>query len=937
MAGLKGEIDRLVRSDPPRALEVAAVLDRAARATPATPGCAATAARGRAMAKHANGRTAEALPDYLEAAKLHEEAGDELELGRVHRSLVDVHQMSGDPDAAMRSAGVAREIFERLGEVGLLAQLEANLGNVFVRLDDHPAARRHYEQACRLFEQRGEQLALAMTRYNLGVTETSTHAIVEARRSFTDSARVFSEHGMHVHKADCGYMLAYLQARSGRFADAITDLERTRQLYSDCGKPSGGPLCDLDLAEIYYRIDACRDALEHAVRAERGFAELGMDYERAKSSLFASLAHARLGQVQRALGEMEAARETFVRLGNRAWPAVLDLHRCAIELSTRSPGATPDARVVEELRTARAALAEQGLRLWERLASVGLARLLLARGDADAAAQELADVERSGGHREELDGLVKIEHRVALADVRESTADRDGAIAALREAVEAVEGTWSHVPGSDVRTAFFRTRHDAFARLALLLAARPESTPEAFEVLERGRLRSLRETRGARRADPELEGARERLDWLLARQLDAQLGTATGEREVHGEVTDEEVLAAQRELVALSRRGADTLDRERSHEAVAPGLQAALAPGELFVTWLLTERDSRALVVNATGVQAIPVAVCPAQVRTLGERLSFQLHKFELGHAHLERHRARLLASVHALLDELGALLLEPLVPLLEDARELVLVPYGPLHGLPLHALHVAGEPLVATHDVGYALSGFQLLATRRRSRSGRGVVFVSGEEDTLPAIAEERSALTGHYPDEVRSLPPDDLRAKLEEPAASGGVLHVSAHGAFQPGHPVFSGVRLGRTFLTAHDVAPLQLPYSVVTLSGCETGRLGHADGEEVFGLNRAFLGAGVQSVVSSLWPVADADCARFTDRLYTHLSRGADVRSALSRAQRERLREDPHPFSWASFTVCGDPRVRVPAGRTDSTLTASAPAAPENPDIRRRRPSP
>ena len=27
------------------------------------------------------------------------------------------------------------------------------------------------------------------------------------------------------------------------------------------------------------------------------------------------------------------------------------------------------------------------------------------------------------------------------------------------------------------------------------------------------------------------------------------------------------------------------------------------------------------------------------------------------------------------------------------------------------------------------------------------------------------------------------------------GGVLHIAAHGSFRPGHPVFSGVRLGET----------------------------------------------------------------------------------------------------------------------------------------------
>ena len=100
---------------------VAGLLHRAAQSTPSA---RAVAARGRAMAKHANGRAADALADYLEAARLHSEEGDELAVGRVHRSLVDVYQMSGDVDQAMRSAEAAREIFERLRAPRLLAQLE---------------------------------------------------------------------------------------------------------------------------------------------------------------------------------------------------------------------------------------------------------------------------------------------------------------------------------------------------------------------------------------------------------------------------------------------------------------------------------------------------------------------------------------------------------------------------------------------------------------------------------------------------------------------------------------------------------------------------------------------------------------------------------------------------------------------------------------------
>ncbi|MFT5052209.1 MAG: CHAT domain-containing protein/tetratricopeptide (TPR) repeat protein [Chlamydiales bacterium] len=910
-AALKSEVDGLIRSDPPHALVAADVLHRAAQSTPAVQ---AVAARGRAMAKHANGRAVEALGDYLEAARLHTEDGDEIELGRVHRSLVDVYQMSGDVDQAMLSADTAREIFERLHEPRLLAQLEANLGNVFVRLDDYPAARAHYGEACRRFTELEDELSLAVAGYNLGVVETNANAVPEARGAFLASRLVFHAKGMRVHTADCDYMLAYLEARRGRFGQAIRDLENARELYADCGKPSGGPMCDLDLAEIYYRIDACRDAAEHARSAMRGFEALDMDYEFAKSSLFAGLAYARLGERQSALDAMTTAREILTRLGNRAWPAVLDIHRSVVELEAR-PGSPelPGDGALERLHSARSALEEQGLQLWSDLATVALARLHLARGDSRAARSEVASLDHGQDERAGLDALVTLERRMLLAEVCHVEGNRAGAIAALRLAVKAIESTWSNVPGTDVRIAFFRTRHDAFARLALLLAADDGSHADAFEVLERGRLRSLREERDGSLPGEEFRRARERLDWLLGRQLDEQLGPAAGDREVKGgAVTDADILELQKEVARLGRSVDRQLPSGGSGEPIAPHIAERLATDEAFITWVVVEDEAYALLVNSKGVCAYPLSVDDRQLRELGDRLFFQMHKFELGPEYQARHQDRLLRSVNGILDELGELVLGPLRHALAGCTKLVLVPYGALHGLPLHALRLEGQPLIATHDVGYALSGYQLLKARQtRPSVDRGqVTVVACDEQSLPAIAQEVRAILQRYPDQAHSLDSTDLRARLEEAAPKGGLLHVSAHGAFRPEHPVFSGLRLGSSFLTAHDVARLSLQFELVNLSGCETGRLGHTPGEEVFGLNRAFLGAGTRCVVSSLWPVADADCAAFMGCFYDHLAAGADARAAISAAQRERLLVSPHPFAWASFAGFGDTSVCIPA---------------------------
>jgi hypothetical protein len=78
----------------------------------------------------------------------------------------------------------------------------------------------------------------------------------------------------------------------------------------------------------------------------------------------------------------------------------------------------------------------------------------------------------------------------------------------------------------------------------------------------------------------------------------------------------------------------------------------------------------------------------------------------------------------------------------------------------------------------------------------------------------------------------------------------------------------------------------------------------GEGVAGLTAAFLSAGVNSVVATLWRVDDAVTATLMERFYRGLADGIPVAAALRRAQLE-TRADPHtghPFYWAGFVVVG-----------------------------------
>ncbi|MBE9110530.1 CHAT domain-containing protein [Nodosilinea sp. LEGE 07298] len=109
----------------------------------------------------------------------------------------------------------------------------------------------------------------------------------------------------------------------------------------------------------------------------------------------------------------------------------------------------------------------------------------------------------------------------------------------------------------------------------------------------------------------------------------------------------------------------------------------------------------------------------------------------------------------------------------------------------------------------------------------------------------------------------------------------------------------------LTALEVAGLNLRGTrLVVLSACETGLGDIADGEGVYGLRRAFVMAGAESQLMSLWQVSDRGTADLMQQYYERLSRGEGRSEALRQVQLTAL-ENPvyrHPYHWAAFFFSG-----------------------------------
>jgi CHAT domain-containing protein len=95
------------------------------------------------------------------------------------------------------------------------------------------------------------------------------------------------------------------------------------------------------------------------------------------------------------------------------------------------------------------------------------------------------------------------------------------------------------------------------------------------------------------------------------------------------------------------------------------------------------------------------------------------------------------------------------------------------------------------------------------------------------------------------------------------------------------------------------------LVALSACDTGVGEVRNGDGVYGLRRAFVLAGAESLLMSLWPVSDTWTERQMRSYYHHLTLGKGRGDSLRLVQLDMLARNPrlHPFYWANFIQSGD----------------------------------
>lgn len=251
-------------------------------------------------------------------------------------------------------------------------------------------------------------------------------------------------------------------------------------------------------------------------------------------------------------------------------------------------------------------------------------------------------------------------------------------------------------------------------------------------------------------------------------------------------------------------------------------------------------------------------------------------------------------------------------------------------------------KPLIVANPIfGEAITGTDPVTAAKTSVAGRRNITAARELSGvyfMPLIGtrQEARSIRAIFPEAVLMEGGQATESVLKQSNAPQ-ILHVATHGFFLEDAAGSSlptalrGLKTGAKFenpllrsglalagantrksldndgiLTALEAANLNLwGTKLVVLSACDTGLGEIRNGEGVYGLRRAFVLAGAESLVMSLWSVSDLVTRELMTGYYKNLRQGAGRGAALRQVQLEMLKraDRRHPFYWASFIQSGN----------------------------------
>ncbi len=482
------------------------------------------------------------------------------------------------------------------------------------------------------------------------------------------------------------------------------------------------------------------------------------------------------------------------------------------------------------------------------------------------------------------------------------------AVPIYKESVAIVDKMRASIKVEEFQNGFITDKQDLYKELIILLLDKGE-VEESFNYAERAKSRSFIDLLGNQKINLKDSVSQELFNRLNEQKLIIhQIENLLGQTE-----EEEEIQKVSKKLIQARNRYQDLLieAKETSPEISSfvtvdsitlEKLKTIIEKDMVLVEYLITDKELIAWVINDKDIQV---------VRT-------KLEKSKLENLIMDyRTRIQKLAPLDDQSIQLYDWIIRPVEKLISNYRVVGIIPQGYLHYLSFASLSDRKAYLFERHPIFYSPSASVLDFTfkRKYKKEGPVKVLALGNPDLgtfnydLPLAELEAKAIRWDFPEVTILTREDATESWLQENIHKYQVIHIASHGEFDPVNPLFSALKLAKDKesdgnFEVNEVFSLNINADLVTLSACQTGLGDIVGGDELVGLNRAFIYAGTHAIISSLWRVSDISTAVLIKHFYRNYTESNKAES-LRKAQLLVKSLYPHPGYWAAFSLTGDYR--------------------------------
>ena len=895
-------------------------------------------------------RYADALAYHQKALRLGEKSGDRLQKGVALIDMGDVYERKKNHSRAIEMYGEALKVFKVPEDWREATRALRQLGDVYVEGGRFEQAFRSYGQALKYAEEAGDAEAEARQRDYMGYFY----------RRLGDYDRAVEFHGRALAAAKkIPDPISKLRARAraynhmGLSVAAMTDTWRIRN--------NAGPALDNLREAIEYEERALRAASESKDAWRQGYVIRALAYFHRQASLLKQGEEKREA-LRRSLKYAEDALRRARKMGEKEWEGMA-LHHLALA----------HAALGRSLKAEQSF--ESALTIWNGigdLRSRGFAYRFMAQALYEP---ELEFKKALAAYDKALAAFQPIQAFEQIADVYlrkglvyEQLEENLRAKEAYLSSIQTLEGIRDKLSVEEHKVAFFERRQDPYEALINLLIklyrrdSRLGHALLALEISERARGRAIldmiKEVSGKIQAGVDRD--------ILSREQEIHAGIYRTRRSLIAERDPVKALALKERLNQLNLEYAHLIQElEEAYPKYArlknprplslKDIQdRVLKPGEFLLEYFVGQSSTYLFVISRRNLEAVlTLPVGKEELTREIEALREPFKKAKTGW-NIKTLGSFDLNLAHVLYNQL----FRQVEPFISKATHLVIVPHGPLFYLPFEMLATSkigartqdradrfakARYLVETAPpISYAISASVMDPKLRRihaaGRHGHLLAFgnpmgpgvadkkrgmhLSGREmkvSSLPYAEQEVLKVASLYAPNAKAYLGDNATKTLFVKESSFySHLLLSTHGIMDEEHPMFSSLVFAACpdtgefeLLQAHEVFNLSLKAKLTTLSACEVGLGEIRDGEGVIGLSRAFIYAGVEKLVVSMWSVDDqATALLITDFHRLVRQNDGQVARALMKSKLKLLSAGrkgsqsrtpySHPYFWAPFIL-------------------------------------